>query len=194
MTISPPWRKASGGLVVSWAPWHFTPGQPVEDPRLTTLPPNGRRRYGTSMKTAAHLLKSKAHQSVYTITPEASVFDAVQLMADKDIGALLVMDADEIAGIVTERDYARKIVLMSRSSKQTSVREIMTSAVMYVRPDQTSEECMVLMTENRLRHLPVMDAGRLLGIISIGDLVKDIIAEQRFTIEQLEHYISGDRG
>jgi CBS domain-containing protein len=146
------------------------------------------------MKTAAHLLRSKAHQSVYTITPEASVFDAVQLMADKDIGALLVMDADEIAGIVTERDYARKIVLMSRSSKQTSVREIMTSAVMYVRPDQTSEECMVLMTENRLRHLPVMDAGRLLGIISIGDLVKDIIAEQRFTIEQLEHYISGERG
>ena len=146
------------------------------------------------MKTAAHLLRSKAHQSVYTITPEASVFDAVQLMADKDIGALLVMDADAIAGIVTERDYARKIVLMSRSSKQTSVREIMTSAVMYVRPDQTSEECMVLMTENRLRHLPVIDGGRLLGIISIGDLVKDIIAEQRFTIEQLEHYISGDRG
>jgi CBS domain-containing protein len=146
------------------------------------------------MKTAAHLLRSKAHQSVYTITPEASVFDAVQLMADKDIGALLVMDADAIAGIVTERDYARKIVLMSRSSKQTSVREIMTSAVMYVRPDQTSEDCMVLMTENRLRHLPVMDAGRLLGIISIGDLVKDIIAEQRFTIEQLEHYISGERG
>ena len=146
------------------------------------------------MKTAANLLRSKAHQSVYTITPEASVFDAVQLMADKDIGALLVMDADAIAGIVTERDYARKIVLMSRSSKQTSVREIMTSAVMYVRPDQTSEECMVLMTENRLRHLPVMDAGRLLGIISIGDLVKDIIAEQRFTIEQLEHYISGERG
>ena len=146
------------------------------------------------MKTAAHLLRSKAHQSVYTITPEASVFDAVQLMADKDIGALLVMDADAIAGIVTERDYARKIVLMSRSSRQTPVREIMTSAVMYVRPDQTSEECMVLMTENRLRHLPVIDGGRLLGIISIGDLVKDIIAEQRFTIEQLEHYISGDRG
>ena len=146
------------------------------------------------MKTAAHLLRSKAHQSVYTITPEASVFDAVQLMADKDIGALLVMDADEIAGIITERDYARKIVLMSRSSKQTPVREIMTSAVMYVRPDQTSEECMVLMTENRLRHLPVIDGGRLLGIISIGDLVKDIIAEQRFTIEQLEHYISGERG
>ena len=122
------------------------------------------------------------------------MFDAIKLMADKNIGALLVMEGEEVAGIITERDYARKIVLMSRSSKQTPVREIMTSAVMYVRPDQTSEECMVLMTENRLRHLPVIDGGRLLGIISIGDLVKDIIAEQRFTIEQLEHYISGERG
>jgi len=146
------------------------------------------------MKTAANLLKSKAHQSVHTITPDASVFDAIQLMADKNIGALLVMEAGAVAGIITERDYARKIVLMSRSSKQTPVREIMTSAVMYVRPDQTIEECMVLMTENRLRHLPVIDDGTLLGIISIGDLVKDIIAEQRFTIEQLEHYISGERG
>jgi CBS domain-containing protein len=122
------------------------------------------------------------------------VFDAIKLMADKNIGALLVMEGEGVAGIITERDYARKIVLMSRSSKETPVREIMTSAVMYVRPDQTSEECMVLMTENRLRHLPVIDDGRLLGIISIGDLVKDIIAEQRFTIEQLEHYISGERG
>ena len=146
------------------------------------------------MKTAANLLKSKAHQPVHTIAPEASVFDAIKLMADKNIGALLVMEGEEVAGIITERDYARKIVLMSRSSKQTPVREIMTSAVMYVRPDQTSEECMVLMTENRLRHLPVVDDGRLLGIISIGVLVKDIIAEQRFTIEQLEHYISGERG
>jgi len=122
------------------------------------------------------------------------VFDAIKLMADKNIGALLVMEGEQVAGIITERDYARKVVLMSRSSKQTTVREIMTSAVMYVSPEQTSEECMVLMTENRLRHLPVIDGGRLLGIISIGDLVKDIIAEQRFTIEQLEHYISGERG
>ena len=146
------------------------------------------------MKTAADVLKSKAHQAVHTVTPGALVFDALKLMADKNIGALLVMEAEAVAGIITERDYARKVVLMSRSSKQTPVREVMTSAVMYVRPDQTSEECMMLMTENRLRHLPVMDGGRLLGIISIGDLVKDIIAEQRFTIEQLEHYISGDRG
>jgi len=146
------------------------------------------------MKTAAEILKSKAKQAVHSIAPSDSVFDAVKLMADKNIGALLVMEADRIAGIVTERDYARKIVLMSRSSKETPVREIMTSAVMYVRPGQTSDECMVLMTENRLRHLPVMDGDKLLGLISIGDLVKSIISEQRFTIEQLEHYISGERG
>ena len=119
------------------------------------------------MKTAAEILKSKAKQAVHTIAPGDSVFDAVKLMADKDIGALLVMEADRIAGIVTERDYARKIVLMSRSSKETPVREIMTSAVMYVRPGQTSDECMVLMTENRLRHLPVIDGDKLLGLISI---------------------------
>ena len=146
------------------------------------------------MKTAAEILESKAKQAVHTIAPGDSVFDALKLMADKDIGALLVMEADRIAGIVTERDYARKIVLMSRSSKETPVREIMTSAVMYVRPGQTSDECMVLMTENRLRHLPVIDGDKLLGLISIGDLVKSIISEQRFTVEQLEHYISGERG
>ena len=146
------------------------------------------------MKTVAEILKEKGDQAVYSIGPDASVFEAIALMAQKNIGALLVMEGEQVAGIITERDYARKVVLMSRSSKQTTVREIMTSAVMYVSPEQTSEECMVLMTENRLRHLPVIDAGRLLGIISIGDLVKDIIAEQRFTIEQLEHYISGERG
>lgn len=104
------------------------------------------------------------------------------------------MDGDKVVGIFTERDYARKVALMARSSKETLVREVMTSPVMYVRPDQTSEECMALMTENRLRHLPVIDHGRLIGLISIGDLVKDIISEQQFIIEQLEHYIVGDRG
>ena len=146
------------------------------------------------MKTAANLLKSKAHQSVHAVAPEASVFDALKLMADKNIGALLVMEAEKVAGIITERDYARKVVLTSRSSKETPVREIMTSAVMYVRPDQTNEECMVLMTENRLRHLPVMDGDQLIGLVSIGDLVKATISEQQFTIEQLEHYIAGERG
>jgi len=146
------------------------------------------------MKIVAHVLKSKPDQTVYTITPTASVFDAAKLMAEKNIGALLVMEAERIIGIITERDYARKIVLMSRSSKETPVRDIMASSVMYVRPDQTSEECMALMTENRLRHLPVIDSGKLIGLISIGDLVKDIISEQKFIIQQLEHYIQGDRG
>ena len=145
------------------------------------------------MKTAANILKSKPDQTVHTITPTASVFDAVKLMAEKNIGALLVMEGEKVVGIITERDYARKIVLMARSSKETPVRDVMTSSVMYVRPDQTSEECMVLMTENRLRHLPVMNGDKLIGLISIGDLVKDIISEQKFIIQQLEHYIAGER-
>lgn len=145
------------------------------------------------MKTVASILKTKAHPVVHTIAPEASVFEAVKLMADKNIGALVVVERGEVVGIVSERDYARKIVLMARSSKDTALREVMSSPVMYVRPDQTNDECMALMTENRLRHLPVLDGGRLIGLISIGDLVKDIISEQQFIIEQLEHYISGQR-
>ena len=146
------------------------------------------------MKSAAQILKSKPEQTVQSVAPSTSVFDAVKLMAEKNIGALLVMEDVKIVGMITERDYARKIVLMDRSSKETPVRDIMTSPVMYVRPDQTNEECMALMTDNRLRHLPVVESGKLIGLISIGDLVKDIISEQRFTIEQLEHYIMGDRG
>jgi CBS domain-containing protein len=145
------------------------------------------------MKIVAHILKAKPEQTVHTITPAASVFDALTLMAEKSIGALLVMEGEKVVGIITERDYARKIILMARSSKETPVRDIMTSSVMYVRPDQTSEECMVLMTENRVRHLPVMDSGNLIGLISIGDLVKDIISEQKFIIQQLELYITGER-
>ena len=146
------------------------------------------------MKSVAQVLRSKAEQSVQTIAPSASVLDAVKLMAEKNIGALLVMDGANVVGIITERDYARKIVLLGRSSKDTPVRDIMTSPVMYVRPDQTNEECMALMTDQRVRHLPIMDNGKLVGLISIGDLVKDIISEQRFIIDQLEHYIMGDRG
>ena len=145
------------------------------------------------MKSVAQILKSKPVQAVLTIAPSDSVYYAVKLMAEKSIGALLVMEGEKIAGIVTERDYARKIVLMGRSSKDTPVRDIMTSEVMYVRPDQSNEECMALMTDNRLRHLPVLDQGKLIGLISIGDLVKDIISEQKFIIDQLEHYIRGDR-
>jgi len=146
------------------------------------------------MKSVAQILKTKLEQTVHTITPSTSVFEAVRQMAEKNIGALLVMEDVKIVGIITERDYARKIVLMGLSSKETPVRDIMTSPVMYVRPDQTNEECMALMTDNRVRHLPVIDNGKLVGLISIGDLVKDIIAEQKFTIQQLEHYIMGDRG
>lgn len=146
------------------------------------------------MTVASDILKTKAEQSVHTIGPAASVFDAMQLMAQKNIGALLVVDAGQVVGIVTERDYARKVVLLDRSSKATPVRDIMSSPVMYVQPSHTSEECMALMTENRLRHLPVLDDGQLIGMVSIGDLVKGIISEQQFIIEQLEHYITGQRG
>jgi CBS domain-containing protein len=146
------------------------------------------------MTTVTDILKSKASTTVHTVDPAESVFEAVRLMAQENIGALLVVERDQVVGIVTERDYARKVALRARASRDTPVRDIMTSPVVYVRPHQTSEECMALMTENRLRHLPVMDDGKLMGPISIGDLVKDIISEQRFIIEQLEHYISGQRG
>ena len=145
------------------------------------------------MKSIAQILKSKPDAAVQTIAPTATVFDALTLMADKNIGALVVTEGEQVVGIITERDYARKVILMARSSKETTVRDIMTSSVMYVRPDHTNEECMVLMTENRLRHLPVVVSGKLVGLISIGDLVKDIISEQQFIIEQLEHYITGER-
>ena len=114
-------------------------------------------------------------------------------MALKNIGALLVIDDGQVVGIFTERDYARKIALLARSSKDTPLRDIMTTAVMYVRPEQTCQECMALMAENRVRHPPVMVNGNLIGLISIGDLVKHIISEQKFVIEQLEHHISGQR-
>lgn len=146
------------------------------------------------MTTATQILKSKSDKTIYSTTPTASVFDAVKLMAEKSIGALVVMEGDAVVGVVTERDYARKIVLMARSSKETPVREIMTSAVICVSPERTSEECMALMTERRVRHLPVMDNGKLIGVISIGDLVKDVISEQKFIIQQLEQYIAGKPG
>ena len=142
------------------------------------------------MTAVADILKSKSDNTVHAIAPGDSVLDALQRMAEKRIGALLVMEGETIVGIVTERDYARKIALLGRTSAATLVRDVMTADVMYVRPTQTSQECMALMTENRLRHLPVVDGARLVGLISIGDLVKDIISEQQFIIEQLEHYIA----
>jgi CBS domain-containing protein len=146
------------------------------------------------MTSVAQLLKTKpTNTGVFTIGADDSVYEAIRLMAEKGIGALVVTDGDSIAGIVTERDYARKIVLMDRSSKATPVRDIMSKAVRFVRPDQTTEDCMALMTERRMRHLPVIDNDRLVGMVSIGDLVKNIIAEQQFTIQQLEFYIHGER-
>ena len=143
------------------------------------------------MTSVAKMLQSKPDTTVHTIAPTALVFDALKLMADKGIGALIVTECASIVGIFTERDYARKIALMGRTSAVTQVKDVMTTAVMFVRPDQTSEECMQLMSNNRLRHLPVVDNGKLVGMISIGDLVKDIISEQKFIIEQLENYITG---
>jgi len=145
------------------------------------------------MTVVAKILQSKSGAPVYSIGPSDSVFDALRLMADKGIGALLVMEGDAIAGIFTERDYARKIALMGRISTVTQVKDVMTSAVLFVRPDQTSEECMQIMSSHRLRHLPVVDNGKAVGMISIGDLVKDIISEQKYIIEQLEQYIVGAR-
>ncbi|CDS54365.1 Inosine-5'-monophosphate dehydrogenase [Polaromonas sp. CG9_12] len=145
------------------------------------------------MTVVSDILKAKGDAVVHSIGPDDSVFDALQRMADKGIGALLVMQGERIVGIVTERDYARKIALKGRTSALTLVRDVMTTSVMFVKPTQTSEECMALMTDNRLRHLPVVQGDKLIGLISIGDLVKDIISEQKFVIEQLEHYISGQR-
>ncbi len=146
------------------------------------------------MKTVSEVLRAKPDQTVWTITPSASVLEAVKLMAERNLGALVVTEGGNVLGIVTERDYARKIILLGRSSKDTPVQDIMTAPVIAVRPDQTNEECMELMTEKRLRHLPVVDGARLVGLVSIGDLVKDIISEQKQTIEHLEHYITGQRG
>ena len=130
-------------------------------------------------------------QSVWSVVPDASVYDAMKLMADKGVGALMVMEGPKVAGVISERDYARKVILEGRSSRTTQVREIMTAHVLYAHPEQNIEECMVLMTDKRVRHLPVLDEERLVGVISIGDLVKSIITEQKFIIEQMERYISG---
>jgi CBS domain-containing protein len=146
------------------------------------------------MNTVTQVLSSKPDQTVYTMESSASAHEAVRLMAEKNIGALVVVEQGKIVGLVSERDYARKLVLMARSPTDTRLGDIMSSPVMYVRPHQTSDECMALMTENRLRHLPVMDDDQLIGLISIGDLVKATISEQQFIIEQLEHYITGQRG
>ena len=144
------------------------------------------------MPTVRHVLDGKG-RDVHHIHPDASVLDAIRIMAEQHIGALVVLDAGCLVGIVTERDYARKIALKGRTSPATLVREIMSTRVVCVRLDQTVEECMAVMTAKAVRHLPVLEHKKIVGIVSIGDMVKSIIADQQFTIEQLEHYIQGCR-
>jgi CBS domain-containing protein len=142
------------------------------------------------VKIVEQLLSVKS-SDIWSIDPDALVFDAITLMAEKGIGALLVIKDQRVVGILSERDYARKVLLKGRSSRQTPVRDIKTADVIFASPEQTVEECMGLMTNKRIRHLPVMADDRLEGVISIGDLVKAVIADQQETIEQLESYIRG---
>jgi CBS domain-containing protein len=142
------------------------------------------------MKTVAELLKAKPARLI-KVAPEVSVLDAIQVLAEENVGAVLVMTGDRLAGILSERDYTRKIVLKGRASDSTRVEEIMTPNVICVSPRTKTRECMALMSEKNIRHLPVLDEGRVIGMVSIRDIVSDIIADQDFTIEQLEHYISG---
>ncbi len=142
------------------------------------------------MKTVRDILEVKGRM-VWSVDPGSTVFDALSLMAEKEIGALVVLDEARVAGIISERDYARKVILHGRASPTTRVEEIMTTHVAYTHLDQSIEECMVIVTDKRIRHLPVLQDGNLIGIISIGDLVKAIIADQKFMIEQLERYITG---
>jgi CBS domain-containing protein len=141
------------------------------------------------MKTIAEILQDKG-RDIWSISPEASVYEAIELMAVKGIGALIVLEAGEPVGMISERDYARKVILKNRSSKDTPVREIMTSPVIFTDTGKSVEECMGMMTEKHIRHLPVLNDGRLVAVISIGDLVKAIMDEQKFVIEQLESYIA----
>ena len=142
------------------------------------------------MMTVGHILEEKGRQ-VWFVCPSDKVYDAIKMMADKDVGSLVVLDGSKIVGIVTERHYARNVFLKGRASPQTRVDSIMERNVICVGPDQSIEECMALMTTKRLRHLPVTKNGALIGIVSIGDLVKSIISDREFVIEQLKHYISG---
>jgi CBS domain-containing protein len=136
------------------------------------------------------LLKSKSKE-IQAVSPDTTVYDALKLMSEKEIGALIVMEGEKVVGIISERDYARKIILRGKTSKETLVREIMTSDLIQVKPENSVEECMILMTGKHVRHLPVFDQEKFVGIISIGDVVKSIISKQEMLIEQLSNYISG---
>ena len=142
------------------------------------------------MRTVSELLKAKPTR-VVSVTPEMSVLDAIKVLAVENVGAAMVMTGNQLVGILSERDYTRKVILEGRASNSTRVEEIMTSNVVCVSPRTKARECMALMTDKQIRHLPVLDGGRVVGMVSIRDIVSDIIADQDFTIEQLEHYISG---
>jgi CBS domain-containing protein len=142
------------------------------------------------MRTVGQLLDAKGH-GVWWVTPETSVYDALILMAEKNCGALIVLEEGKLAGIFSERDYARKIILKGKASKDTAVSEIMSTQIVFVRLEHSIDECMALMTAKRIRHLPVLTGDNVVGMISIGDVVKAIISEQEFTIKQLENYITG---
>jgi CBS domain-containing protein len=141
------------------------------------------------MATVRQLLNEKGHD-VFTVGPGETVFDAIRKMAEKNVGSLVVCEGPKPVGIITERHYARNVFLKGRASPSTLVREIMETQVLFARPDQTVDECMAVMSDKKVRHLPVMDQGKIIGIISIGDLVKNVIDDQKFTIEQLTHYIT----
>ncbi|AEI14011.1 putative signal transduction protein with CBS domains [Flexistipes sinusarabici DSM 4947] len=143
------------------------------------------------MSTVKDILSKKESQ-VYTVSPEKTVFEALKIMSDEDIGALIVTEGDNVKGIFSERDYARKVILKGKSSKDLKVSDIMTTDVLFVTPKNTVEECMALMTEKRIRHLPVLENKKLTGLVSIGDIVKQVISDHKFTIKELEKYISGD--
>ena len=142
------------------------------------------------MKTVKQILHGKTRGTdILSIAPDASVYEALMLMAEKEIGALLVMEGDKLVGIISERDYARKVILHGKSSKEIHVSDIMTSKIIYVSTAKTVDECMALMTDKRVRHLPVYEGDRLVGVVSIGDLVKEAISEREYIIKQLESYI-----
>ena len=144
------------------------------------------------MTTVRSVLQTKDN-TIWSIAPDALVFDALKIMADKNVGALLVTKKEKVVGIFSERDYARKIVLKGESSHTTAIKDVMTSGVLSVNPEQSIDECMTLMTNKHIRHLPVLENGKLIGLVSIGDVVKAIISEHEYTIKQLENYITGSR-
>jgi CBS domain-containing protein len=142
------------------------------------------------MQTAKDVLDDKGYD-IWSVSPDTSVLDALRVMAEKEVGAVLVLDGAKLVGMLTERDYARKVVLAGRASRDSPVRAVMTTSVVCVPPERTIEQCMALMTDKRLRHLPVLDHKHVIGVVSIGDLVKATIADQEFTITQLQSYIAG---